>query len=138
MRNGRLLCNIGAKIPCYRPKNSLLLKIFSLLACAGNCSRNGCRTAVSCNESDLRGTKIVKFPVKFPVSREFGRRPGSICTAWRIGPSISLCTLIVLAFRVQVSAHARRLLRAVVIAEQLEQMIALLRQGHVDQTARSD
>ncbi len=138
MRNGRLLCNIGAKIPCYRPKNSLLLKIFSLLACAGNCSRNGCSTGVSCNESDLRGTKIVKFPVKFPVSREFGRRPGSICTAWRIGPSISLCTLIVLAFRVQVFGTFKTLTAPLTIADQLEQMIASLRQGHVDQTARSD
>jgi hypothetical protein len=73
----------------------------------------------------------------FPFSGDTDRRPGSICTAWRIGQSISLCTLIVLAFRVQVfgtDAYCAPL----IIAEQLEQMIASLRQGHVDQTARSE
>jgi hypothetical protein len=38
----------------------------------------------------------------FPFRGDCGWRPGSIYTAWRIGQSISLCTLVVLAFRVQV------------------------------------
>ena len=38
----------------------------------------------------------------FPFLGDSDRRPGSIRTAWRTGQSISLCTLIVLAFGVQV------------------------------------
>src|SRR5258708_37721143 len=38
----------------------------------------------------------------FPFLGDGGRRSGSIYTAWGIGQSISLCTLVVLAFRVQV------------------------------------
>jgi hypothetical protein len=47
----------------------------------------------------------------FRFSRDFDWTLSSIYTAWWIGQSISLCTLVVLAFRVQ--AHSRRLLRAV-------------------------
>src|SRR6266478_6287632 len=74
-------------IPCYRSLNSLLPEIFSLITCVGNCARSCCSTAVSCNETGLRETKIAKFPVKFPVSREFTwrrerstlrRQPGNV------------------------------------------------------------
>ena len=51
--------------------NSLILKISSLLTCVGNCLRSGCCTAVSCSDIGSNTLKIAKFPVKFPVSREF-------------------------------------------------------------------
>src|ERR1700676_1856909 len=51
-------------------KKSLFPEIFSLLVCVGNFTRSRCGTAVSRNEIRFRGTKIAKFPVNFPVSRE--------------------------------------------------------------------
>jgi hypothetical protein len=68
------------------PKKSLFLEIFSLLIFAGNCPRSGCSTAASCYEIASRSPNNAKFPVKFPVSREFAwrrvrsalrRQPGS-------------------------------------------------------------
>src|ERR1700730_17685187 len=67
-------------------KNSLFFEIFSLLTCVGNCAKSDCGTAVSCYEIGLGSPEIAKFPVKFPVSREFAwrrvrsalrRQPGS-------------------------------------------------------------
>src|SRR5258707_991613 len=55
--------------------NSLILKIFSLLICVGNCARSRCRRAVSCYGIPPQTPKIAIFPVKFPVSREFAWRP---------------------------------------------------------------
>src|SRR6202023_3379602 len=67
-------------------KRSLITEIFSLLICVGNCARSDCGAAVSCYEIGLGSPEIAKFPVKFPVSREFAwrrvrsalrRQPGS-------------------------------------------------------------
>jgi len=55
-------------------QNSLFFEIFSLIICLGNCARNRCSTAVSCVEPGAQGPRIAKFPVKFPVSREFAWR----------------------------------------------------------------
>jgi hypothetical protein len=55
-------------------KNSLFFEIFSLLICVGNCSKSDCGAAVSCYEIGLGSPEITKFPVKFPVSREFAWR----------------------------------------------------------------
>src|ERR1700722_13934365 len=55
-------------------KNSLFLEIFSLLICVGNCAKGDCSAAVSCYEIGLGSPEITKFPVKFPVSREFAWR----------------------------------------------------------------
>ena len=52
-------------------KNSLFLEIFSLLICLGNCAKSDCGAAVSCYEIGPGSPEIAKFPVKFPVSREF-------------------------------------------------------------------
>jgi len=54
--------------------NSLILKIFSLLICVGNCARSRCRRAVSCYGIPPQTPKIAIFPVKFPVSRELAWR----------------------------------------------------------------
>lgn len=54
--------------------NSLFLEIFSLLTCVGNCSRSGCGIETFLLRNQLTEPKIAKFPVKFPVSREFARR----------------------------------------------------------------
>src|ERR1700692_3876846 len=68
-------------------KNSLLLEIFSLLFCVGNFVKSRGATAVSCSEIASQSLKIAKFPVKFPVNREFAwrqvrsalrRQPGSV------------------------------------------------------------
>ena len=87
-RNGRLhVCRRNSLLP---EKDSLFPKIFSLLICVGNCSRSGCSTAVSRIEFGSQSPRIVKFPVKFPVSREFAwrlvrsalrRQPGSAALA---------------------------------------------------------
>jgi hypothetical protein len=55
-------------------KNSLILKILSLIICVGNCSRSGCSAAVSCYQIASLSPRIAKFPVKFPDTREFGWR----------------------------------------------------------------
>jgi hypothetical protein len=55
-------------------KNSLFPEIFSLLICVGNCAKSDCGAAVSCYEIGLGSPEIAKFPVKFPVSREFAWR----------------------------------------------------------------
>ena len=57
-----------------RFRNSLFVRIVSLLVCVGNCRRSACSTEVSCSETDPHRPKTAKFPVKFPVTRE---------TAWR-------------------------------------------------------
>jgi hypothetical protein len=58
----------------------------SLLVCLGNCARSHCSAAVSSHKIGSGSLKIAKFPVKFPVSREFAwrqvrsalrRQPGS-------------------------------------------------------------
>ena len=70
-------------------RNSLILEIFSLLICLGNCSGKCCSAAVSCSGISCRSPEIAKFPVKFPVSREFAwrrvrsalpRQPASLAT----------------------------------------------------------
>jgi hypothetical protein len=69
--------------------NSLFFKTLSLLIRVGNYSRSGCGMAVSCYEIGPGSPQIAKFPVKFPVSREFAwrlvrsalrRQPGSLAT----------------------------------------------------------
>ena len=50
---------------------SLFFETFSLLIYLGNCSRSACSTAVSCFGIGPGSLKSAKFPVKFPVSREF-------------------------------------------------------------------
>ena len=57
-----------------RFRNSLFVRIVSLVVCVGNCRRSACSTEVSCSETDPHRPKTAKFPVKFPVTRE---------TAWR-------------------------------------------------------
>jgi hypothetical protein len=59
------------KISLLRRRNSLFGRIISLLTFVGNCPGSGCSTAVSCYDSGLWRREISKFPVKFPVSREF-------------------------------------------------------------------
>jgi hypothetical protein len=70
-------------------KHSLFLEIFSRLIFVRNCAKSDCGAAVSCYEIDLGSPEIAKFPVKFPVSREFAwrlvrsalrRQPGSAAT----------------------------------------------------------
>jgi hypothetical protein len=70
-------------------KNSLILKLFSLIICLGNCSRSGCSTAVSWHQIVSLSPRIAEFPVKFPDTREFAwrlvrsalrRQPGSPAT----------------------------------------------------------
>jgi hypothetical protein len=58
-------------------KNSLFFEIFSLLICVGNCAKSDCGAAVSCYEIGPGGPEIAKFPVKFPVNREFWADPTS-------------------------------------------------------------
>jgi hypothetical protein len=55
-------------------KKSLFFKKVSLLICVGNYWRSGCNASVSCIEIGSQSPKIAKFPVKFPVSREFAWR----------------------------------------------------------------
>jgi hypothetical protein len=83
IRSARILvgsCNVAAGLlvaglnSLFLVLNSLFLKIFSLLMRAGKRSRSGCSTAVSCYEIGPGSPKIAKFPVKFPVSREFAWR----------------------------------------------------------------
>jgi hypothetical protein len=73
-------------------KNSLFPEIFSLLICVGNFTRSRCGTAVSRNEIRFRGTKIAKFPVNFPVSRELptGDRFVSDCAHHQAFRALSL------------------------------------------------
>ena len=54
--------------------SSLFLEKLSLLICLGNFAISHCSAAVSSHKADPGGVKIVGFPVKFPVSREFARR----------------------------------------------------------------
>jgi hypothetical protein len=70
-----------------RLRNSLFFEKFSLLICVGNCAKSRCSTAVPRHQIGLGSLKIVKFPVKFPVSREFEwrralsalrRQPGNV------------------------------------------------------------
>jgi hypothetical protein len=65
---------------------SLFPQKFSQLICIGNCAKSRCAAAVFCSRFRFYGAKIAQFPVKFPVSREFGwrrvrstlrRQPGS-------------------------------------------------------------
>jgi len=79
VRNGRL--QSADKVSLLPFKHSLLREILSLLIWVGNCSRSGCSTAVSCSGSGSQSLRIAKFPVKFPVIREFALETGSISTA---------------------------------------------------------
>ena len=63
------------QISLFLPEISLFFTIFSLLICVGNCSRSGCSAAVSWYCIVSLSPRIAKFPVKFPVSREFVWRP---------------------------------------------------------------
>jgi hypothetical protein len=62
------------KISLLRLENSLFGRKSSLLTFVGNCPESGCSTAVSCYDRGPWGPENSKFPVKFPVSRELGRR----------------------------------------------------------------
>jgi hypothetical protein len=64
-------CDSNSLLPLT---NSLLFEIFSLLICIGNCAKSRCGTAVSCSNIVSGSPGIAKFPVKFPVSREFAWR----------------------------------------------------------------
>jgi hypothetical protein len=79
----RLRCRNTDPAPSFRiwrlnslipTRSSLFIEIFSLLICVGNCPGSGCSTAVSRYEIRSPSSKMRKFPVKFPVSREFARR----------------------------------------------------------------
>jgi hypothetical protein len=65
----------------FSRNNSLILRIFSLLICVGNCARSRCRRAVSWYGIPPQTPEIAIFPVKFPVSREFALETGAISTA---------------------------------------------------------
>jgi len=62
-------------------RNSLILEIFSLLICLGNCSGKCCSAAVSCSGISCRSPEIAKFPVKFPDTKGILIETGAICTA---------------------------------------------------------
>jgi hypothetical protein len=68
VRNGRLLKSL------LRPENSQFFKLFSLLNCVGKDSKSGCCAGLFGTAIVSRSPEIAKFPVKFPVSREFARR----------------------------------------------------------------
>ena len=72
-------------------KSSLIIEIFSLLICVGNCAKSDCGAAVSCYEIGPGSREIAKFPVKFPVSREFAwRRVRSVLPRQPTSPDIRL------------------------------------------------
>jgi hypothetical protein len=54
-----------------KPFSSLFSETFSLLIWVGNCEKSPCSAAVSGWETRSRIPRIEKFPVIFPVSREF-------------------------------------------------------------------
>jgi hypothetical protein len=58
----------------FLPRNSLFFELFSLLIFLGNCAKKRCNTAASCSTSVAQRPENAKFPVKFPVSREFAWR----------------------------------------------------------------
>jgi hypothetical protein len=64
---------------------SLFLEEFSLLICLGNCAKSLCSAGVSSHQIGFSNLKIAKFPVKFPVSREFAWR--RVRTALRRQPA---------------------------------------------------
>jgi hypothetical protein len=66
--------DFSAQNSLLRSKLSLILEIFSLLFCLGNCSISRCGTAISGSEMVSWSLEIAVFPVKFPVSREFAWR----------------------------------------------------------------
>jgi hypothetical protein len=66
--------------------SSLFFEKFSLLICLGNCAKSHCSAVVSSYEIGSLSLKIVKFPVKFPVSREFAWR--QVRSALRRQPKI--------------------------------------------------
>jgi hypothetical protein len=57
-----------------RPKNSLLVEIFFLVNLLRELFEKSLRHRGYLPAESLRDPKIANFPVKFPVSREFGRR----------------------------------------------------------------
>jgi hypothetical protein len=57
------------------PDNSLFFELLSLLVYVGNYAKSRCGSAVRVLKLPLGGLRIVNFPVKFPVTREFLRRP---------------------------------------------------------------
>ena len=61
------------KLP-VQVKNFAVLRNFVPVNSSGNCRRYGCGTAVSCRKVSAWNPKIAKFPVKFPVRREYTRR----------------------------------------------------------------
>src|SRR6266446_1335209 len=68
-------CAICRSNSLLLPDNSLFFELVSLLAYVGNCPKSRCGSAASCSETASCGLRIVNFPVKFPVTREFLRRP---------------------------------------------------------------
>jgi hypothetical protein len=65
---------------------SLIVQINSLLVWLGNSLRSRCSTALSDRDFSYQSPRFVKFPVKFPVSREFVGRP--VRSALRRQPGI--------------------------------------------------
>jgi hypothetical protein len=65
----------------FPAKCSLFFEIFSLLIFLGNLMRNRCGTVASQWEMVSKSPKIAKYPVNFPVSREFSPETGSYLTA---------------------------------------------------------
>src|SRR4051795_12421935 len=55
-------------------QNSLIFEMFSLLTRVGNSAKSPCSTGGLPRPNRFWGLKIAKFPVKFPVSREFAWR----------------------------------------------------------------
>jgi hypothetical protein len=66
--------DFGRSHSLFLPRNSLFLEIVSLLICVGNCAKNRCGTVAYCHEIGRASPKIARFPVKFPVTREFAWR----------------------------------------------------------------
>ena len=67
-------------------KNSLFVEKISLLVRVGNYAKSRCGAAGSRYEIGSWSPEIAKFPVKFPVSREFAWRP--VRSALRRQPKI--------------------------------------------------
>src|SRR5260370_3673501 len=73
-------CARNGRLPVWRidsllsRRNSLIIEIFSLLICLGNCSGKCCSAAVSCSGIGSRGPENAKYPFKFPLGPELSCR----------------------------------------------------------------
>jgi len=115
-------------------KNSLFLKIFSLLVCVGNCSRTGCSTGVFRIKIGSQSPRIAKFPVKFPGNASRAISPAaSTCSRRQIeGVAPGRSDLVRAIARIALSRPSlQRILRVI---ERHADIGAAL---HVDQPAKA-